>query len=166
MDIEQIKAILQLVADSGVAEVELEDEDFRMVVKTVSSQVVAPAPQPTHFYAQQGNAAAPQQAPAPQAAPSADNAPAQAAAAPAPEVNGVEVKAPIVGTFYAASSPESAPFVKVGDTVQKGDVLCIIEAMKLMNEIESEVSGVIKQILVDNAQPVQYDEPLFLVDPA
>ena len=76
------------------------------------------------------------------------------------------MKAPIVGTFYSASSPEMAAFVSVGDTVKEGDVLCIIEAMKLMNEIESEVSGVVTKVLVENAQPVQYDEPLFIVDPS
>ena len=160
MDIEQIKEILQLVAESGVAEVELEDDKFRMVVRTVSSQVVAPVSVPSHMYSQPAAPAPSQNAPADAPAPAPADAPA------VPVGSGIEIKAPIVGTFYAASSPESAPFVTVGDSVQKGDVLCIIEAMKLMNEIESEVSGVIKQILVDNAQPVQYDEPLFIVEPA
>ena len=158
MDIEQIKTLLQLVAESGVAEVELEDDEFRMVVRTVPQHVAPPAGiPPTPVYA------APPLAPAttaPVAAPSAE-----AVSEPA-QPSGIEVKAPIVGTYYSASSPDSDPFVSVGDTVKKGDVLCIIEAMKLMNEIESEVSGVVTKILVDNAQPVQYDEPLFIVDPS
>ncbi len=160
MDIDQIRALLELVAESGVAEVELEDDEFRMVVRTVSSQtVVQQAPQVVHA------AAAAPVATTPAGQPAAAPPPAPAAEAEAP-ASGTTVKAPIVGTFYEAPSPDAGPFVKVGDTVKVGDVLCIIEAMKLMNEIESEVSGVIKEILVQNAQPVQYDEPLFIVDPS
>lgn len=161
MDIDQIRAILELVAESGVAEVELEDDEFRMVVRTVSQQAPVPAApqlvQSTVAVPAAGAPANPAQAPAPAA-------PAEAGAPPA--ASGETIKAPIVGTFYEAPSPDADAFVKVGDSVKKGDVLCIIEAMKLMNEIESEVSGVITEILVTNAQPVQYDEPLFIIDPS
>jgi acetyl-CoA carboxylase biotin carboxyl carrier protein len=107
--------------------------------------------------------AAPQPAAAPQA-PKASQAPE--AAQPPAEPAGTEVRAPIVGTFYEAASPDSKPYVQVGDTVKVGDVLCIIEAMKLMNEIESEVSGTVRKIMVKNATPVEYDQPLFIIEPS
>ena len=170
MDLSQIREILKIVADSGVAEVEIEEDDFKMVIRlnapNVSIQPPAPAypyPQP-YFPPQQSYAPMPAQPgapPPPAAAPQPDAAP-EPAAAP----SGDTIKAPIVGTFYRASSPDADPFVKVGDKVQVGDVLCIIEAMKLMNEIESEVSGTIKEILVENADPVEYDQPLFVIEPS
>lgn len=181
MDLSQIREILKIVAESGVSEVEIEEDDFKMVIRlnapNVSIQPQAPAfaypqpyfPPPPPAYPMP---AAPQQhqeiPAAPQAPPAAPQAatPAAPAAAPAPADNANAIKAPIVGTFYRASSPEADPFVKVGDKVQVGDVLCIIEAMKLMNEIESEVSGTITEILVDNAEPVEYDQPLFVIDPS
>ncbi|NNE35869.1 MAG: acetyl-CoA carboxylase biotin carboxyl carrier protein [Rhodothermales bacterium] len=161
MDLERIRELLKLVADSGVAEVEIEDEEFRLLVRT-SHPALPPAPQIAH---------APMHAVAPvAAAPAAVNPQPEApGAGPAPisiaNANEVVVNAPIVGTFYASPSPDSDAFVSVGDTVQVGDVLCIIEAMKLMNEIEAEVSGTVRKILVDDAQPVQYDEPLFVIEP-
>lgn len=160
MDIDQIRAILELVAESGVAEVELEDDEFRMVVRTVSQQAPAPVATPVV----QSTVAVP--APSPNTAQHPAPAAPEAASAEPPASSGTTVKAPIVGTFYEAPSPDAEAFVKVGDTVKVGDVLCIIEAMKLMNEIESEVSGVVKEVLVSNAQPVQYDEPLFIIDPS
>ena len=175
MDLSQIREILQIVAESGVAEVEIEEEDFKMVIRrnspNVSIQSSAPAypfpPQP-YYQAPPAPMAAPAAVPPPAAPAPAAPAPAAPAAAPqeaAPQADPANtIKAPIVGTFYSASSPEAEPFVKVGDKVQVGDVLCIIEAMKLMNEIEAEVSGTIKEILVENAEPVEYDQPLFVID--
>lgn len=106
--------------------------------------------------------------PAPAPAAAAPAAPAPAAPAPKAEekIKGTEIKAPIVGTFYRSPAPDADPYVKEGDLVKKGQVLCIIEAMKLMNEIESEVSGVVRKILVNNAEPVEYGQPLFIVEPS
>ena len=179
MDLSQIREILQIVAESGVAEVEIEEDDFKMVIRrnspNVSIQSSAPAypfpPQP-YYQAPPAPMAAPAAMPAPAAAPApaAPAAPVPAAPAAAPQEAAPQadpantIKAPIVGTFYSASSPEAEPFVKVGDKVQVGDVLCIIEAMKLMNEIEAEVSGTIKEVLVENAEPVEYDQPLFVIE--
>ena len=177
MDLSQIREILKIVADSGVAEVEIEEDDFKMVVRlnapNVSIQSQAPAfpfphpvyaPPPAYAPAPAAPIAPPAAAPAP-VAPAAPAPAAPAPAAPAADPANT-IKAPIVGTFYRAPSPEADAFVKVGDTVQVGDVLCIIEAMKLMNEIESEVAGTIKEILIQDAEPVEYDQPLFVIDPA
>ena len=168
MDLSQIRELLKIVSESGVSEVEIQEENFRMVVKIASNQEPVPyALPPAMGYAAPPPAYPVVQVPpaAPAAAPpEAAGAPAQA---PAPAVpSGTVVKAPIVGTYYQASSPEAAPFVQIGDKVKPGDVLCIIEAMKLMNEIESEVGGTVKEILVQNAEPVEYDQPLFVIDPA
>lgn len=156
MDLDHLREILELVASCDVSEVEIEEESMRIVVRKHAP--VQALPQQIMY------AAAPTPVAAPMAASAAvhDSAPAPAAAA-AP--SGKPVRAPIVGTFYTASSPDSANFVKVGDKVKVGDVVCIIEAMKLMNEIESDVAGTVVKILVDNATPVEYDQPLFLVDP-
>lgn len=159
MNLKEIEALLKLVKKSGVSEVSLDMKDFKITVKTNghSSQVVS---QPLVV-------AAP--APTVQAAP----APAPAAAAPAPpkpaqadESKLITVRSPMIGTFYRTPSPDKPPFVNVGDDIKSGKVLCIIEAMKLFNEIESEVSGKIVKVLVENASPVEYDQPLFLVEPA
>lgn len=154
MDLKEIQDLIRFVSKSGVTEVEVEREGFKIVIK---------AERPTTEY----HAVVPQQImmPAPvAAAPAAAAAPAPAAA-PAAE-GGVNIKSPMIGTFYRSSGPDKEPFVKVGDRVEKGQVVCIIEAMKLFNEIESEVSGVVTKVLVENASPVEYDQPLFLVDPA
>ena len=177
MDLSQIRELLKIVADSGVAEVEIEEDDFRLVVRRMPAQVSllsppamqVPVPQPMGYpppaYPPQPVYAAPPPPAVPQA-PASPAAPAPATPteeAPAP-INGHTIKAPIVGTFYSAPSPDSDPFVSVGDRVSVGDTLCIIEAMKLMNEIESEVAGTIKEILIDNSSPVEYDQPLFIVE--
>lgn len=152
MDLEHLRAILTLVSESDVSEVEIEEEDLRIVVRKappaqmVQSYQVAPAAAPT---------AAPSAAPATPAAPAAPAAP-----------SGHEVRAPIVGTFYSSPSPDAPAYVTPGDRVNKGDVLCIIEAMKLMNEIEAETSGTVREILVENATAVEYDQPLFIIEPA
>jgi acetyl-CoA carboxylase biotin carboxyl carrier protein len=169
MDIDRIRELLQVVADSGVAEVEIHDDDFKLVVRKSAPTVMvqqAPAPYPYPMPQQAMPMAAPMQAP--QAIPAAAPQPPPAAAPPAaPEAPaGEPIRAPIVGTFYRAPSPDSDDYVSVGDRVKPGDILCIIEAMKLMNEIECEVSGVITEILVENAQAVEFDQPLFTIDPS
>lgn len=177
MDLEKIRELLQIVADSGVAEVEIEQDDFKLVVRksnptvTVQPPVPAYAPPPMYMPPYMPPAApAPMAPPAAPAAPVAPPAPAAAPVAdtpaPAPAVSGDEIKAPIVGTYYAAPGPDAAPYIQVGDRVKPGDVLCIIEAMKLMNEIEAEVSGTIREIFVENGQPVEFDQPLFLIEPS
>ncbi len=164
MKIEEIQGLIKFVAKSGVNEVELEMDDVKLVIKTGSKEkggVLAP---------QVIQAAVPA-APAPVAAAPAAPAPvAPAPAAPATpaveESNYIEIKSPMIGTFYRSSSPDKPVFKNVGDDVKPGDVLCIIEAMKLFNEIEAEVSGKIVKVLVDDATPVEYDQPLFLIDPS
>ena len=150
MDLDHLREILDLVAEADVSEVEIEEEDLRVVIRKHAP--VAAMPQQVTY------AAAP-------AASAPTPVPAESAAAPVAPA-GTEVHAPIVGTFYSASSPDADAFVKVGDRVSTGDVLCIIEAMKLMNEIESEVSGTVLQILVENGTPVEFDQPLFIIDPS
>ena len=161
MDLKEIQALIKFVAKSGAQEVSLETEDFKINIKTGSD-----AEQPTIIQAM-----APQ-APVAMAAAPAPAAPAPAAPAPVDEApaddhsNYITVKSPMIGTFYRSANPEADAFVKVGDEVNPGDVVCIIEAMKLFNEIESEVSGKIVKVLVDDQTPVEYDQPLFLVDPS
>ncbi|RDV16627.1 acetyl-CoA carboxylase biotin carboxyl carrier protein [Pontibacter diazotrophicus] len=164
MKAKEIQELIDFIAKSGLNKVNIETEEFKISVKRDPDQKIK-------YVKDSGasHAAAPAAPlPSPQAAaPAAVAAPAPAAAAPANEESKyVSIKAPMIGTFYRASSPESPIFVNVGDEVKKGQVICIIEAMKLFNEIESEVSGKIVKVLVDNASPVEYDQPLFLVDPS
>ena len=151
MDLRKIKTLIQLLQDSELAEIEVKDGE-ESVRLSRASQILPPAP-----------AALPIAVPA---AP-APAAPAEPAAAPEPDPppqpQGEEVTSPMVGTFYAAPSPTSPPFVKVGDSVQAGDVLCVIEAMKTMNHIESEYAGEVAAILVENSDPVEYGQPLFVI---
>ncbi|MDR1311768.1 MAG: acetyl-CoA carboxylase biotin carboxyl carrier protein [Burkholderiaceae bacterium] len=157
MDLRKLKTLIELVEVSQIAELEVSEGDSR--VRIIKNTAVAP---PTVFVQPQG---IPQQyiptlpagavAPVPPPAAPAEN--------PPPEPQGHIVKSPMVGTFYAASAPGSPPYVEVGTTVRQGDTLCIIEAMKLLNEIEAEVSGVIRQILVENGNPVEYAQPLFII---
>ena len=176
MDLDHLRELLQLVAASDVAEVEIEEDDLKIVIRKQSPAAAPPASPQTIAYAlPPAGYPAPMPAhgapppPAPQApaqpAPAAAPAPAASAGAEQEADGGTEVRAPIVGTFYEAPSPEAEPFVSVGDHVSKGDVLCIIEAMKLMNEIEAEESGTIRKVLVENGTPVEYDQPLFIVEP-
>jgi acetyl-CoA carboxylase biotin carboxyl carrier protein len=165
MDINQIRELLQIVAESSVAEVEIEEKKFKLTIRKQAPQVImqsaAPAYPPQMPYAPQPMPA-PVAAPAPvvAAAPVVAEAPQAAVAAAADEHI---VRAPIVGTFYAASGPDAADYVKVGDSVTEGQTLCIIEAMKLMNQIEADATGTITKILVQNASPVEYDQPLFVI---
>lgn len=157
MNPKEIKNMIDFIAKSGLAEVNIETEEFKIEVKrNAEATVVAAAPAPAAI------AAAPV-ASAP-AAP-ANDAPAAPAAAD-DSSKYIEVKSPMIGTFYRTPKPEDPAFVSVGDTISVGDKVCIIEAMKLFNEIESEVSGTIVKVLVENASPVEYDQPLFLVDPS
>lgn len=149
MDIRKVKKLIELLEESGIDELEIHEGEESVRISRHSKQV---AQQPVY-------AAAPQVAAAPVAAPAA-----AAEAAPAcPKYNGTVARSPMVGTFYRAGSPDSPEFVTVGQTVKKGDVLCIVEAMKMMNHIEAEVGGVIESILVENGQPVEYDQPLFTI---
>jgi acetyl-CoA carboxylase biotin carboxyl carrier protein len=164
MDLSQIQSLIKFVSKSGVNEVELETKDFKINIKTgnaepTTAQVMMQAP----AYVPQAAPAAPAPAaaaPAPAAPASTDKAPA------ADDSKYITIKSPMIGTFYRSPNPESDSFVNVGDEVSKGKVICIIEAMKLFNEIESEVSGRIVKVLADDASPVEYDQPLFLVDPS
>ncbi|MEL0645426.1 MULTISPECIES: acetyl-CoA carboxylase biotin carboxyl carrier protein [unclassified Olleya] len=159
MDLKDIQNLIKFVAKSGASEVKLETDDVKITIKT-GSETETTYVQQIPMQAQMPMQQAMQQAPA---------APASTeAAAPAADENSkyITVKSPIIGTFYRKPSPDKPLFVEVGQTIAEGDVLCIIEAMKLFNEIESEVSGKIVKILVDDSSPVEFDQPLFLVDPS
>ena len=160
MDLKEIQALIKFVSKSGAQEVSLETEDFKINIKTASGA----AEQPTIIQAVAPQAAMPVAA-AP-ATPAAPLEPEVAAAEEADNGNYIEVKSPMIGTLYRSPSPEQDAFVKVGSEIKPGDVLCIVEAMKLFNEIESEVSGKIVKVLVEDQSPIEYDQPLFLVDPS
>ncbi|MBM4181929.1 MAG: acetyl-CoA carboxylase biotin carboxyl carrier protein [Betaproteobacteria bacterium] len=151
MDLRKLKKLIDLVQESGIAELEITEGEEKV---RITSVVAAPQT----VYAQ-----APMLAPAMPAAPGAAPAVASAAAAEPAEPEGHVVKSPMVGTFYRSPSPGAKAFVEVGQTVKAGDTLCIIEAMKLMNEIEADVAGVVKAVLVESGQPVEYGEPLFII---
>jgi acetyl-CoA carboxylase biotin carboxyl carrier protein len=144
MDLRKLKTLIDLVAESGIAELEITEGEGKVRIVKFSQTV-----QPVAY--------APEAAPAPVAA----AAPAAPPAAPVPQ--GHTVKAPMVGTFYRAPNPGASPFVELGQSVKEGEPLCIIEAMKLLNEIEADKSGVIKEILVENGEPVEYGQPLFVI---
>ncbi len=150
MDIRKVKKLIELLEESGIAEIEIhEGEESVRISRQSANTVVAPAPVAV---------AAPAPAPAP-------TAPVAATAEiPKEEISGHVVKSPMVGAFYSSASPTAKSFVEVGQTVAVGDTLCIIEAMKLMNQIESDKAGVVKAILVENGQPVEYNQPLFVIE--
>jgi acetyl-CoA carboxylase biotin carboxyl carrier protein len=160
MDIKEIQSLIKFVAKSGASEVKLEMEDVKITIRTGDSH------KGETTYIQQVPSMAPAAAPAPAAASAETAAPAAPAPAPSEDSKYITVKSPIIGTFYRKPSPDKPMFVEVGSNINTGDVLCVIEAMKLFNEIESEVSGKIVKILVDDASPVEFDQPLFLVDPS
>jgi len=160
MNIKEIQDLIKFVAKSGVSEVEIEQNNFKIIIKSEDKSkeekqilVQAPAPVPMPVVA-----SARAEAPAPEI-----KAPEQAADE---DSKYVTITSPMIGTFYRSSGPDKDPFVSVGTTIAKGDTVCIIEAMKLFNEIEAEITGKIVKVLVDDATPVEYDQPLFLVDPA
>jgi acetyl-CoA carboxylase biotin carboxyl carrier protein len=163
MNLSQIQDLIKFVAKSGVSEVEIEQKDFKITIKTPAGKKDTPMQVIAQPAAPQLPAAP---APSPAAAPAPAPAPAAAAPAPAAESRYITIKSPMIGTFYRAAGPGKPIFVNVGDEVKPGKTICIIEAMKLFNEIESEVSGKIVKVLVDDAKPVEYDQPLFLVDPS
>ena len=161
MDLKEIQNLIKLVAKSGASEVKLEMDDVKITIRTGSDSettIVQQVPV-------QASAPVVQQqvpAPVPVAAPEAPAAPAAAS----DDSKYITIKSPIIGTFYRKPSPDKPVFVEVGTDIKEGDVLCVIEAMKLFNEIESEVTGKIVKVLVDDASPVEFDQPLFLVDPS
>ena len=161
MDLKEIQNLIKFVANSGVAEVKLEMDDVKITIRTTLETNVTEA-----TYVQQ----LPTQAALPQVTAPQVTAPVVVNVTPeAPAGNDskyVTIKSPIIGTFYRKPSPDKPVFTEVGSTIAKGDVLCVIEAMKLFNEIESEISGKIVKILVDDMSPVEFDQPLFLVDPS
>ncbi len=157
MKAKEIKELIDFISESGLEEVNIETSEVKLKVKRSQNIISA------------GPVAMPQaaSAPAPTLPSSAESAPKKSAdSAESTETNAIAIKSPMIGTFYKSPNPETAPFVKVGDVVKAGDTVCIIEAMKLFNEVESEVSGKITKILVDDAEPVEFDQPLFLVDPS
>jgi len=167
MDLNYLKKLLKIVDDSGVDEVEIEEEGTKIRIKKSptykeNSQNVFPFPFPQNFQLPIQTPVAQPQA---QTSAPAVSEEKKVIEEKKPEKKYHEIKSPIVGTFYRAPSPDAEPYIKVGDMVQVGQVLCIVEAMKLMNEIESDVNGKIVQILVENAQPVEYGQTLFLIEP-
>ncbi|MDT0648659.1 acetyl-CoA carboxylase biotin carboxyl carrier protein [Autumnicola edwardsiae] len=169
MDLKEIQNLIKFVAKSGASEVKLETGDVKITIKTGSDDketIVQHVPMAGQM---------PQQMPVQQQAPSPAPEPAQQSGSSSSDKkesasednsNYITVKSPIIGTFYRKPSPDKSVFVEVGDSIKEGDVLCVIEAMKLFNEIESEVSGKIVKVLVDDSSPVEFDQPLFLVDPS
>ncbi len=158
MDLKQIHELIKIINKSNIGEISIEDKDGKVTIKQKEEQVVTVAPPaPQVFTTAATHAPAPQPtaapaAPAPAAAPKADNL--------------ITIKSPMIGTFYRRSSPDKPVLAEVGTEITPGKVVCIIEAMKLFNEIESEITGTIVKVLVDDASPVEYDQPLFLVEPA
>ncbi len=165
MTFKEIKDLIKLVTDSDLTEFKMKNDGLELTIKTKNFEKgghMVSAPVVTM-------ASAPVPQPAVQAAPiQVTETAANGAGEPAPAAssNLIEIKSPIIGTFYRSPSPDKPAFLKVGDSVSKGDIVCIVEAMKLFNEIESEVSGKVVKVLVEDAQPVEYDTPLFLLDPA
>ena len=164
MDFKQIQELIKLINKSQIGEVTIEQKDFRITIKQKEeniTQVVSAAPlqaAPVQAIAPQPQSTQATQAPTEQQ---------QKTASPSPEAaNLVTIKSPMIGTFYRRPSPDKPNFVEIGDEVNEGKVVCIIEAMKLFNEIESEVSGKVVKILVEDSSPVEYDQPLFVVDPS
>lgn len=162
MNLNEIQDLIKFVAKSGVTEVEIEQKDFKITIKSEKAKAEQIIVQATAPVVAAPVAAAPVAAAPVAAAPVA----AAPAAAPSDDSKYITVKSPMIGTFYRSSGPDKEPFVAVGQSINKGDTVCIIEAMKLFNEIEAEISGKIVKVLVDDASPVEYDQPLFLVDPA
>jgi len=173
MDLQEIQNLIKFVSKAGVTEVEIEKKDFKITIKSdgpkskgkqvvetlIPQQVVLP------------QAAMPMAAPVPAVQAPVAPAPAPASAPPAESkaeenTNYIEIKSPMIGTFYRSASPDKPAFVEVGDTIKEGTTVCIVEAMKLFNEIDSEISGKIVKVLVDDNSPIEFDQPLFLIDPS
>lgn len=163
MKAKELQELIDFIAKSGLNKVDIETEEFKISVKR------DPDSPKVHYLSESARPAAPASAPVPAAS---ITTPASVSASVAPvsttgsDTNYITIKAPMIGTFYRSSGPESPSFVNIGDEIAQGDVICIIEAMKLFNEIEAEVSGKIVKVLAENASPVEYDQPLFLIDPS
>jgi acetyl-CoA carboxylase biotin carboxyl carrier protein len=162
MDFKQIQELIKMINKSNIGEVSIEEKGFKLTIKQKEEPVQQVIAAPVHAQPIAALPAAPVAAPQAAAAPAAEK-PTKAAEAPAG--NTITIKSPMIGTFYRSPSPDKPSFVNVGDEVAPGKVVCIIEAMKLFNEIESEISGKIVKVLVEDASPVEYDQPLFLVEP-
>ena len=160
MDIKEIQSLIKFVAKSGASEVKLETDDIKITIRTGPIS----GAQETTYVHQLPMTQAPMAPVAPASVP--DAAPAKTSTEEADDAKYITIKSPIIGTFYRKPSPDKPSFVEVGSNIGKGDVLCVIEAMKLFNDIESEVSGKVVKILVDDSSPVEFDQPLFLVDPS
>jgi acetyl-CoA carboxylase biotin carboxyl carrier protein len=160
MDLKQIHELIKIVNKSNIGEISIEDKDGKVTIKQKEEQIVTVAPQ------QQVYNVAPAQAQLNTGSSALASPPATPAVAEPKADNLITIKSPMIGTFYRKSSPDKPNFVEVGTEIEPGKVLCIIEAMKLFNEIEAEVKGTIVKILVDDSSPVEYDQPLFLVEPA
>jgi acetyl-CoA carboxylase biotin carboxyl carrier protein len=174
MDIKTVKELIRLISETNLSEVRIEDGDFKITIRTqnyAEGRAMGSVPQAMAMpIAAPLPIAAPAAAPAPAPPAPAPAAPAPVAKEAAPEASPasklVEVRSPMVGTFYRAPGPGKAAYIQVGDSISKGQPVCIIEAMKLFNEVESDVSGRVVKVLIDDASPVEYDQPLFLVEPA
>jgi len=157
MKIKEIQDLISFISESGLNEVNIETADIKLSIRKdadIQQTIVESA-----------QAAAPVAAPV-AAAPAPTSSAETCTSEPAPSAGSLEIKSPMIGTFYRSPNPDSPPFLKVGDKVTKGQAVCVVEAMKLFNEIESEVSGTVVKVLVEDASPVEYDQPLFLVDPS
>jgi len=166
MDLRKIKTLIELVEHSGIAELEVKEGEESVRISRNGTPAPMPMAMPQYLAAPAMPAAVP--TPAPAAAPSAAPAatPQADAAAGADTSKRHIVRAPMVGTFYRASAPGAKPFAEIGQTVKQGQTVCIIEAMKMLNQIECDASGVIAEILIENGQPVEFDQPMFALDPA
>ena len=169
MDLKDIQELIKFVAKSGATEVDLEIDNVKISIKSPAKKKRGEVDEITTIIQQapaQVVAASPVAAPPVAVPPVAAQVAKNAAPSADDESNYITIKASMIGTFYRSASPENPPFSGVGDTIKEGDTICIIEAMKLFNEIESEVSGTIVKVLVDDASPIEFDQPLFLVDPS
>ena len=158
MDLKDIQELIKFVAKSGATEVDLEIDNIKISIKSPGKKKRGEVDEVTTI--------APQLAPSVMTVPVVNSSPALSTPEAEENSNYITIKSSMIGTFYRSASPENPPFVNIGDTIKEGDTLCIIEAMKLFNEIESEVSGKIVKVLVDDTTPIEFDQPLFLVDPS
>ncbi|MFB6305704.1 MAG: acetyl-CoA carboxylase biotin carboxyl carrier protein [Flavobacteriales bacterium] len=190
MNIDEIQDLIKFVSKSGVSEVEIEQKDFKITIKSDGQKKKKGQKKDQNegdsygYFQQQMPMGVPPMQPMPQQMPVQQQPQPQQPSQPSPQqekkedskeksgneektdtTNTIEVKSPMIGTFYRSSSPDKPPYVKVGDHVEKGDVLCIVEAMKLFNEIESEHTGKVVKVLVEDSSPIEYDQPLFLIEP-
>lgn len=168
MDFKQIQELISLVNESNLGEVTIEQKDFRITIKQKEEHItqMLSAPMPMQFQQQPAQQLLMQNTTAPQTSGGNASVDTSSTSASAGNSNLITIKSPMIGTFYRKSSPDKPNFIEIGDDVSMGAVVCIIEAMKLFNEIESEVSGKVVKILVEDSSPVEYDQPLFLVEPA